>query len=223
MPSTPTGARGLLNAPKRIPVVELLRHTEEGEYDAVISDDREGASALTSHLVREGHRRIAMIAGPEALSTTRYRVAGYRDVMRAAGLSARVERGPYTRDHGYRATRDLLAGDAPPTAIFSSAGPLTVGVLRALKDLGVAVPADVSLAAFEDPEWYAAQNPPLTAYALPLREMALLAVELVAKRLAEPEAAERAPTTLRFTGRLIERGSTASPRALQSIAEGATP
>jgi LacI family transcriptional regulator len=209
VPSTPTGARGLLSAPKRIPIVELLRHTEEGLYDAIVSDDREGAVALTKHLVLLGHRRIAMIAGPESLSTTRYRIAGYREVMRAAGLAARIERGPYTPDHGYTATRDLLAAQAQPTAIFSSAGPLTVGVLRALKDLGAAVPADVSVVAFEDPEWYAAQNPPLTCYGLPLREMALLAVELVLKRLAEPADGERPPATLRFSGHLIVRGSTA--------------
>lgn len=211
VPSTPTGARGLLSTPKRIPIVELLRHTDEGVYDAIVSDDREGAIALTSHLVALKHRRIAMIAGPESLSTTRYRIAGYREVMRNAGLAARVERGPYTPEHGYTATRDLLAHEAKPTAIFSSAGPLTVGVLRALKDLGAAVPADVSLVAFEDPEWYAAQNPPLTCYALPLREMALLAVELVTKRLAEPPDAGHAPATLRFSGRMIERSSTAPP------------
>ncbi len=213
VPSTPTGARGLVSAPKRIPVVELLRHTEDGAYDAIVSDDREGAVALTAHLVAAGHRRIAMIAGPEALSTTRYRVAGYREVMRGAGLAARIERGPYTPAHGYAAARDLLAREPRPTAIFSSAGPLTVGVLRALKDLGAAVPADVSLVAFEDPEWYAAQNPPLTCYGLPLREMALVAVELVTSRLAEPAAAERPPTTLRFSGHLIVRASTAPPRA----------
>ena len=132
-----------------------------------------------------------MIAGPESLSTTRYRIAGYREVMRGAGLAARIERGPYTPDQGYSATRDLLAHESQPTAIFSSASPLTVGVLRALKDLDAAVPDDVSLVAFEDPEWYAAQNPPLTCYGLPLREMALLAVELVTKRLAEPADAER--------------------------------
>jgi DNA-binding LacI/PurR family transcriptional regulator len=211
VPSTPNGARGLVSAPKRIPIVELLRHTEEGVYDAIVSDDREGAVALTSHLVALGHRRIAMIAGPEALSTTRYRIAGYREVMRRAGLAARIERGPYTPDHGYAATRELLSGETKPTAIFSSASPLTVGVLRALKDLGAGVPGDVSLVAFEDPEWYAAQNPPLTCYGLPLREMALLAVELISKRLAEPAEAERAPTTLRFSGRLIVRGSTAPP------------
>jgi DNA-binding LacI/PurR family transcriptional regulator len=210
VPSTPTGARGLLSAPKRIPIVELLRHTDDGAYDAIVSDDREGAVALTQHVVELGHRRIAMIAGPESLSTTRYRIAGYREVMRGAGLAARIERGPYTPDHGYKATHDLLAGDAKPTAIFSSAGPLTVGVLRALKDLNVDVPGEVSLVAFEDPDWYAAQNPPLTCYALPLSEMALLAVELVTKRLAEPAESERPPTTLRFTGRLIVRGSTSS-------------
>jgi DNA-binding LacI/PurR family transcriptional regulator len=211
VPSTPTGARGLLSAPKRIPIVELLRHTEEGVYDAIVSDDREGAAALTSHLVALGHRRIAMIAGPESLSTTRYRIAGYREIMRSAGLSARIERGPYTPAQGYSATHDLLAGESKPTAIFSSAGPLTVGVLRALKDLGAAIPADVSLVAFEDPEWYAAQNPPLTCYALPLREMAQLAVELVTKRLTEPAEAERPATTLRFSGHLIIRSSTGPP------------
>jgi DNA-binding LacI/PurR family transcriptional regulator len=209
VPSTPTGARGLLSAPKRIPIVELLRHTEEGVYDAVVSDDREGAVALTSHLAALGHRRIAMIAGPQALSTSRYRIAGYRDVMRAAGLAARIERGPFAPDHGYAATRALLAGDSRPTAIFSSAAPLTVGVLRALKELDVAIPHGVSLAAFEDPEWYAVQNPPLTGYGLPLREMALVAVELVTKRLSEPSEAERPPAMRRFSGRLIVRGSTA--------------
>jgi len=213
VPSTPSGARGLVSAPKRIPIVELLRHSDEGVYDAIVSDDREGAAALTSHLVALGHRRIAMIAGPESLSTTRYRIAGYREVMRAAGLAARIERGPYTPDQGYSATRDLLAHESRPTAIFSSAGPLTVGVLRALKDLGAAVPADVSLVAFEDPEWYAAQNPPLTCYALPLREMAQLAVELVTKRLTEPAEGERPATTLRFSGHLVERASAGPPPA----------
>jgi DNA-binding LacI/PurR family transcriptional regulator len=211
VPSTPTGARGLFSVPKRIPIVELLQHTEEGLYDAIVSDDREGAATLTSHLIALKHRRIAMIAGPESLSTTRYRTAGYREAMRGAGLSARVERGPHTPEHGYRAACDLLAHENKPTAIFSSAGPLTVGVLRALKDLGVAVPGELSLVAFEDPEWYAAQNPPLTCYSLPLREMALLAVELVAKRLAEPTEAERPPTTLRFSGHLIVRGSSEPP------------
>jgi DNA-binding LacI/PurR family transcriptional regulator len=208
VPATRTGASGLIAVPKRIPVIELLRHTEGGGYDAVVSDDRDGSLALARHLIERGHRRIAFIAGPEALSTTRYRIGGYREALREAGLAAHVIRGAYTPEHGYAAARALLERDPRPTAIFASGSPLTVGVLRALKDLGAAVPGDVSLVAFEDPEWYAAQNPPLTCYALPLKEMALVAVERVVRRLAEPEGSEAPPTTLRFRGRLIVRGST---------------
>jgi len=124
--------------------------------------------------------------------------------MRRAGLAARIERGPYTPDHGYAQRANCSPEETKPTAIFSSASPLTVGVLRALKDLGAGVPGDVSLVAFEDPEWYAAQNR-VDVLRSPLREMALLAVELISKRLAEPAEAERAPTTLRFSGRLIVR------------------
>jgi DNA-binding LacI/PurR family transcriptional regulator len=211
VPSTASGARGLVSAPKRIPVIELLRHTEGAEYDAIVSDDREGSIALTAHLVGQGHRRIAMIAGPELFSTTRYRVDGYNDVIGRSGLAPLIARGPYTPEHGYEATLELLARAEKPTAIFSSASPLTLGVLRALKDLGAAVPRDVSLVAFEDPEWYAAQNPPLTCYALPLREMAEVAVDLVTKRLSDPGDETPAPATMRFAGRLITRSSTQPP------------
>jgi LacI family transcriptional regulator len=210
VPSTATGPHALLVGPKRIPLVELLRHTSGAEYDAIVSDDREGSIALTNHLVEHGHRRIAMIAGPETFSTSRYRVEGYRDVMRRAGLSAQVTRGPYTPETGYAATKALLSRDPRPTAIYSSGSPMTVGVLRAIKDLGASIPGDVSLVAFEDPEWYAAQNPPLTCYGLPLREMALLAVDLVTKRVAQPGDL-REPTTMRFSGRLIVRSSTGAP------------
>ena len=214
VPSSPDGARGFVSTAKRIPIVELLRHTELGTFDAIVSDDREGSTALTEHLVGLGHRRIALVAGPEAFSTSRYRIAGYREAMRCAGLAAHVARGEYTPDFGYAATRQLLALQPAPSAIVVGGSPQTVGVLRALKDAGVAIPADVSVAAFEDPEWYAAQNPPLTCYALPLREMALVAAELVTKRLAEPPGAERSPTVARFGGRLVVRGSTAPPEGV---------
>lgn len=211
VPATRSGAAGLIAVPKRIPVIELLRHTEGGAYDAVVSDDRDGSLALTRHLIALGHRRIAFVAGPEAFSTTRYRIAGYREALREADLAAQIVRGAYAPEHGYAATRGLLERSPRPTAIFSSGSPLTLGVLRAVKALGAAIPGDVSVAAFEDPEWYDAQNPPLTCYALPLREMALVAVDLVVKRLGEPEGREAPPVTQRFRGRLIVRGSTAPP------------
>lgn len=210
VPSTPDGAIELLSAPKRIPVVELLRHTD-GAFDAIVSDDREASMALTTHLIAAGHRRIAMIAGPEQFSTTRYRVDGYREALHQAGLGAQIVRGPYLPETGYQATRELFRREPRPTAVYSSGSPVTVGVLRAVKDLGVSVPRDVSLVAYEDPEWYAAQNPPITGYALPLREMAMLAVERIMQRLAQPNDAVWEPELMRFAGHIVVRSSTAPP------------
>ncbi len=211
VPSTPGGARGLFSAPKRIPIVELLRHSGEGTFDAIVSDDREGSFALTQHVIDAGHRRVAMIAGETALSTTRYRIDGYRDALRAANVGAQIVSGTYSPSFGYQATRELFAREPRPTAIYASGSPLTVGVLRALKDLGVSVPHDVSLVAYEDPEWYAAQNPPITAYQLPLRDMAMLAVERVMAHIASPEDAVVAPELIRFAGSIVVRASTGPP------------
>ena len=218
VPSSPEGARGFVGTAKRIPIVELLRHTELGAFDAIVSDDREGSSALTEHLIGIGHRRIAMVAGPEilldnALSHCRL---SRGDAARRTGRARRARR-VHARTSATRRRAQLLALQPAPSAIVVGGSPQTVGVLRALKDADVAVPGDVSLTAFEDPEWYAAQNPPLTCYALPLREMALVAAELVTRRLIEPLGAERSPTVDRFGGRLVVRGSTAPPAGSRDL------
>jgi LacI family transcriptional regulator len=211
VPSMAGGATGLFSAPKRIPIVELLRHSEPGTVDAIVSDDREGSFALTAQLIAAGHRRIAMIAGEASLSTTRYRIEGYREALRQAGLSAQIVRSSYTPEAGYRSAREVFAREPRPTAIYSSGSPLTVGILRAFKDLNIRIPADVSLVAYEDPEWYAAQNPPITGYQLPLREMAMRAVDRVMARIAADDDADWTPELLRFPGRVVVRGSTAAP------------
>lgn len=216
VPCTEEGAHRSISAPKPIPVVELLRHTEHGRCDAVVTDDREGAAALTQHLIALGHRSIAMITGSSLFSTTRYRVEGYRDALRLGGLplsEARIAYGEYSRAFGYDATMEMMRARLRPTAIFSSGSPLTLGVLSALKELRLQIPGDVSLVCYEDPEWYAAQNPPLTCYALPLREMGRVAAELLMKRLAE-DGAVAEPQVMRFAGRLVVRGSTRAVRAL---------
>lgn len=214
VPCTTEGAHGSIDAPQPIPVVELLRHTEQGRCDAVVTDDREGAATLTRHLASLGHRNIAMITGSASFSTTRYRVAGYQDAAQQAGMAAscaRIAYGEYSRTFGYEATLELMREEARPTALFSSGSPLTLGVLSALKELRLQVPGDVSLVCYEDPEWYAAQTPPLTCYALPLREMGRVAAGLLMKRLdKDGEAAQ--PRVMRFAGRLVVRGSTERPR-----------
>ncbi|MBV8599948.1 MAG: LacI family DNA-binding transcriptional regulator [Candidatus Eremiobacteraeota bacterium] len=214
VPSSPTSTRDLALPDAVTPLVELLRHSPEMRFDAVVSDDREGARALTRHLLELGHRRIAMLTGPAAYSTTRYRVDGYRDALREAGLDAEsevVEYGSYAPASGYAMTCEVLAREPRPTAIFASGSPLTGGMLRALAGHGLRMPHDVSVVAYEDPEWYAVSTPPLTCYALPLHEMGRVAAELIVRRAQQP-AGERVPEIRRFSGTLVVRGSTGAPR-----------
>jgi LacI family transcriptional regulator len=214
VPSSPTDALELEAGGRRIPIVELLRHSPDARFDAIVSDDREGAASLTRHLLELGHRRIAMLTGPQEFSTTRYRVDGYRSALRDAGLGTRDELvlyGTYSPASGHLQTAEVLAMNRRPTAIFSSGSPLTSGVLRALADAHVSVPRDVSVVAYEDPEWYAISSPPLTCYALPLREMGRVAADHIVARVAAGASQAAEPAVLRFSGRLVVRGSTAPP------------
>jgi LacI family transcriptional regulator len=216
VPSAPTDARELQAGGRTIPLVELLRHSPDAPFDAIVSDDREGAAALTRHLLDLGHRRIAMLTGPQEFSTTRYRVDGYRTALRDAGLGADDEivlYGTYSPASGQFQAREVLGMRPLPTAIFSSGSPLTGGVLRALADARMRIPADLSVVAYEDPEWYAFSSPPLTCYSLPLREMGRVAADHIVARVTEGEASPAEPTVLRFSGRLIVRESTAKPSA----------
>ena len=214
VPSSTTDPEELRAGDARIPLVELLRHSPQTPFDAVVSDDRDGAAALTRHLVELGHRRIAMLTGPIAFSTTRYRVDGYRAALREAGLGAEAEiilYGAYSPAAGFAQTVEALARRPRPTALFASGSPLTAGVLRAVAEAGIRIPAEISLVAYEDPEWYAISTPPLTCYALPLREMAQVATQRLVRAIEEPESAPPAPAILRYPGRLIVRASSAPP------------
>ncbi|MBV8749398.1 MAG: LacI family DNA-binding transcriptional regulator [Candidatus Eremiobacteraeota bacterium] len=213
VPSSSVDVHELEAGGRRIPVVELLRQSPEAQFDAVLSDDYEGAATLTRHLLALGHRRIAMLTGPATFSTTRSRVDGYRMALREAGFGPNDEfvlYGSYTPACGHDATRAVLARTPRPTAIFSSGSPLTNGVLRALAEARVRVPGDLSVVAYEDPDWYAISVPPLTCYTLPLREMGRVAADTIMARVADG-AAPRPPAVLRFAGRLIVRESTAPP------------
>lgn len=218
VPSSLTDPHELVAGGTRIPLVELLRHSPNTPFDAVVSDDREGAAMLTRHLLALGHRRIAMLTGPASYSTTRYRVDGYRAALLEAGLAARdaiVLYGAYTPASGFAQAREALALEPRPTAIFASGSPLTAGLLRALAEERVRVPDELSVVAYEDPEWYRISTPPLTCYALPLREMGRIAAELITRSLEEG-AAPREPAIRRLPGELVIRASTGPPAGVPS-------
>jgi DNA-binding LacI/PurR family transcriptional regulator len=192
----------------RIPVVEVDRQFASAVNDAVVVDNRAGARAATAHLLGLGHRRIALFIDETAWTTGASRHRGYRDAYAAAGVAVDdglvVPVGWDVEDSRARAT-EMLQRDDRPTAIFAANNVLAEGVWRAIADLGLAVPGDVSLVAFDDAPWMSMVTPGVTAVAQDSVEVGAVAVRRLLQRLAEPDGE---PETTVLDVELKVRGST---------------
>jgi len=137
-------------------------------------------------LLQLGHKRIALINGDTSQTFAIFRERGARKALVASGLSLSPERIrslAMTEENGFRAANSLLRGSEPPTAILCSSLIMALGVVRAIRDLGLSIPGDVSLIAHDDVfPWLKPEN-----FSVPLtttRSSIRAAGERVAERLA---------------------------------------
>ncbi|PRH76122.1 LacI family transcriptional regulator, partial [Streptomyces solincola] len=174
---------------------------------ALAFDNRGGARRLTEHLLSLGHRRLGYVAGPADRTTTRHRLAGHRAAMASAGLEADGERltvhGPYDRRSGYEAACELLRRAPDLTALVAANDTVALGVCAALRDRGLRVPQDVSVAGFDDLPFSVDAVPALTTVRLPLHEAGARAGRLAVG--AEPPPPGGRAT---IAGELVVRAST---------------
>jgi LacI family transcriptional regulator len=217
VPCTPEGADAVRASNPQIPVVEYARRSHARGVDSVIGDDERGSAEVVRHLVGLGHRRIAMIAGPAALSTTMDRVRGFQEACAKFKLPKRgcpvLHGSSYDAQWGETATYEILARHPDVTAIFASGSRGALGTLKALRAKGLSAPADMSVVGFLRPAWLEVSNPPLTSYALPLEQMSTMTAGLLLDRIqGRRTAGNGEPNVMRFEGRLVVRESTAAPR-----------
>jgi ABC-type sugar transport system substrate-binding protein len=157
-----------------------------------------------------GHERIAHIAGAPGLRISEDRIEGYRDAHRRAGAPpdpALLAVGSFTEEGGYDATRSLLATQAF-TAVFAANDLSALGVLGALAESGLRVPAEISVVEFDDLRLSRFTTPPLTTVHQPAAEIARLATTLLLE-LAEGRTAGQMLHLLEPA--LVVRSSTAAP------------
>ena len=201
---------------QRIPVVEVDRRFSEGGCDAVVIDNRGAARAVTRHLIELGHRRIALLIDEDDWTTGRERREGYVDALEAAGLPH--ERGlviptGWDVDAAKSAALGVLGSADRPTAIFAANNILAEGTWRAATELGLRLPDQLSLAAFDDVPWMSMVTPGVTAVAQDAGAMGRAAVQTVIDRIADRSAGTR---TIVLSAAVQLRGSTAAPRELES-------
>ncbi|MFI6941882.1 LacI family DNA-binding transcriptional regulator [Streptomyces sp. NPDC050418] len=175
---------------------------------ALAFDNRGGGRRLTEHLLGLGHRRIGYVAGPEERTTTRHRLEGHRDALKGAGVDeGETVHVPYDRQSGYEAARELLRRDPELTAIVAANDTVALGAAAAVREAGLRIPEDVSVAGFDDLPFSVDVVPALTTVRLPLHEAGARAGRIAMGREAEPPGRMAV-----IAGELMVRGSTARPR-----------
>ncbi|WP_030669729.1 LacI family DNA-binding transcriptional regulator [Streptomyces rimosus] len=172
-------------------------------------DNRGGAQRLTEHLISLGHRHIGYIAGPVGRTTTRHRLEGHRAALTAHDIpdpAHRTVHGAYDRAAGYDAALELLRRDPALTAVIAANDTAALGVCAALRDRGLRVPGDISVAGFDDLPFSADAAPALTTVRLPLQEAGARAGRLATGRETPPPG-----EIATLCGDLMVRESTSSP------------
>jgi len=181
-------------------------------FSSIRIDDVESACTAVQHLINLGHERIGMISGnpnePEHFTVKLQRHVGYLRALKAAGLRAKRELeayGAFTIEGGDEATVQLLSRRSLPTAIFAECDEMAFGALRALRRVGLRVPADVSVIGFDDHPM--AQYFELTTISQDVRDQGRQIAQQLVGAVARP--GEALLVELRAPTRLVVRGTTA--------------
>ncbi|MDX6201292.1 MAG: LacI family transcriptional regulator [Frankiales bacterium] len=183
---------------------------------ALLSDHAAGISQAVEHLVGLGHRRIALVAGSPHVRPTRERINALEETIeRHPGVIAQVRSGAFTETHGAAATRELLLGRRPPTAIIAGGNQILVGVLGALGDLKLRVPRDISLVTCDDVPLAKFFTPTLSMISRDPYEMGKVAAGMLLDRL-NGGAAETVTLPTTFTS----AGSCSPPPKLSTTPSG---
>jgi LacI family transcriptional regulator len=214
-------ADSLLNVPPNLPVVLLCSPSRGQELDSVTIQNFQGAKEMVSHLIKVGHKRIAIIKGSIGNFDAAERLRGYRAALKEAGIANDPElerQGDFTEDGGFTAARELMSLRKRPTAVFAANDSMAIGALSAFKQMGVRTPEDMAIAGFDDIPLCRYMDPPLSSVRVHIADLGSKAVEvlllgirhkndhvrrrermsteIVIRRSSGGEPAERPPPTL---------------------------
>jgi len=183
------------------------------DVPSVGSANWSGGLMATRHLIELGHQRIAVISGPDDMMCSHARIDGFRSAMTSAGLTIDpdwIRFGDFHTSGGRLHGQALLDRDDRPTAIFAGSDLQALGVMEAMRQLGLRAPDDVSIVGYDDIPLATWVSPRLTTVHQPLRRMAEEATRLVIRMRAGTESGV---TRLDLATDLVVRESTAPPRS----------
>lgn len=211
--------------PGSLPVLLLDSDVPEPDFRCLRVDNHGGAKAMVQHLVEGGYRRIAFIAGREPHFNASERLRGYRDAMSELlpGVEPWVVSGDFDVASGHHAGCGLLAAKQQPDAVFAANDMMALGCMFAFHQAGIATPADIAVAGFNDSPMAAHAPTPLTTMRIDIIGLGHQALNLLLDRpgdegrqsspLLQPGLVVRASTNRRTVDDALQHASARKPCA----------
>jgi DNA-binding LacI/PurR family transcriptional regulator len=211
-----------------VPVVAISAHSAVENVTNIVLDHPLAVEQALTHLYELGHRRIAFMRGPRAIPDSEFRWKAIQQVARkmglkldpalvigidSAGWSMKEGYHPMAPEIGYKPMQALLKKTLDFTAIFCFNDIAAIGAIRALKDVGLSVPGDVSVVGFDDIQSAAYSTPSLTTVRQPLTEMGRRGAQVLLDRIANRE--KQYPTEIVMAPELVIRESTGPASAIR--------
>lgn len=198
---------------RAVPTVLFGRTLDNDRSDSVTIDNLSASQQVTNYLIDLGHTRIGSITGPLQLSTGRGRFDGMTAAMAAKGLTVdprHVRSGAFREDAAYSAARSLFAQPDRPTAVYVANGVMALGVMRAIADLGMKCPEDISVASTDTIPGIGGLRPRLTRTEHPISDMVNESIRLLIDRIKRGNEVE--PRNVVFQPALVVGDSCAPIR-----------
>lgn len=178
---------------RQIPLVAVEALNAYMDMDLVQVDSATSSYELVEHLIRQGHRDIGVIKGPADWKSAQERLKGFYRVMEDYELPVKEEflvDGDFEQESGYAGIEKLWSLEKRPTAVFITNYYMCMGAVRAIEDLKIQVPEELSVVSFDEhtlSRWF---RPGLTTVEQPLEEMAREACIILKKRIEEKKPLE---------------------------------
>lgn len=169
-----------------VPIVFVNRRNAGMAADVVESDNELGAYLAIRHLLDLGHTRIGFIMGSTTVTTYADRLAGCYRALNEAGVTVDptlVKTEGFHPDSGYRLALELFQTEKKPTAVFIGSGIINRGAYQAFQEMGLQIPEQLSLIAFDDTEWAPLVTPPLTTVFQDTYRMGQTAAQILLERI----------------------------------------
>lgn len=194
----------------RVPIVLLDRDLDLGNYEGVFIDNIAGTSEAIESLLKNGHEKIGIIAGPQNSKPGRERYMGFEKTMLENELEIKekyVKFGDFKIESGYELTKDLLKLKERPTAIFISNNMMCYGALKAIEETNFQIGKDISLITFDDIEINNFGYGKISNISRKSLEMGELAIKLLLEKIDRRGCQNYSSRKIVLKPELILRGS----------------